>query len=391
MKSLSSALQVNPMSKKIKALFANYSIRKYNFFLIFCCVGAAILGILLIGSAKSDLQSRQIQGLIIGFFAMVVLSLVDYHFILRFYWLIYAAGIVLLLSVRLFGDSGGGAKRWFEIGGLRFQPSELVKILLILFYAQFIMKHRSAINSFRMVIACMILILPPFYLIFDQPDLSTSLMILAIFATIMYIGGLSYKVILPVMILAVPALILFFNLVTMEGQKIINDFQQKRILAWLKPDEYASTEAYQQLNSITAIGSGQLNGKGLNNNVISSVKNGNFISEAQTDFIFTIAGEELGFIGCCAIIILLFVIVLQCILIAARADDTAGMLIAGGMAGLIGFQTFINIGVTTMILPDTGLPLPFFSYGLTSLVSIFIGIGICLNVGLQSHDLFDSI
>ncbi|HAG70162.1 MAG TPA: rod shape-determining protein RodA, partial [Lachnospiraceae bacterium] len=189
----------------------------------------------------------------------------------------------------------------------------------------------SAINSFRMVIACMILILPPFYLIFDQPDLSTSLMILAIFATIMYIGGLSYKVILPVMILAVPALILFFNLVTMEGQKIINDFQQKRILAWLKPDEYASTEAYQQLNSITAIGSGQLNGKGLNNNVISSVKNGNFISEAQTDFIFTIAGEELGFIGCCAIIILLFVIVLQCILIAARADDTAGMLIAGGM------------------------------------------------------------
>ncbi|MBQ1526800.1 MAG: rod shape-determining protein RodA [Lachnospiraceae bacterium] len=373
----------------MRTIFENYNFRKYNVFLILCCTGAAVLGILLIGSAKSDLQVRQIQGLVIGLVVMLAASLVDYHFILKFYWVIYAVSIALLLLVRLFGDSGGGAKRWFEIGGLRFQPSELVKILLILFYAQFIMKHRAAINSLRMILACIVLILPPFYLIFDQPDLSTSIMILAIFGTVMFIGGLSYKVILPVIALGVPAAILFFNLVIKEGQTILNDFQQKRILAWLKPEEYASTEAYQQLNSITAIGSGQLHGKGLNNNVISSVKNGNFISEAQTDFIFTIAGEELGFIGCCAIIILLFVIVLQCILIAARAKDEAGRIIAGGMAGLIGFQTFINIGVTTMLLPDTGLPLPFFSYGLTSLVSIFIGIGVCLNVGLQSHDLFE--
>ncbi|HAV01008.1 MAG TPA: rod shape-determining protein RodA [Lachnospiraceae bacterium] len=373
----------------MRTIFENYNFRKYNVFLILCCTGAAVLGILLIGSAKSDLQVRQIQGLVIGLVVMLAASLVDYHFILKFYWVIYAVSIALLLMVRLFGDSGGGAKRWFEIGALRFQPSELVKILLILFYAQFIMKHRAAINSLRMILACIVLILPPFYLIFDQPDLSTSIMILAIFGTVMFIGGLSYKVILPVIALGVPAAILFFNLVIKEGQTILNDFQQKRILAWLKPEEYASTEAYQQLNSITAIGSGQLHGKGLNNNVISSVKNGNFISEAQTDFIFTIAGEELGFIGCCAIIILLFVIVLQCILIAARAKDEAGRIIAGGMAGLIGFQTFINIGVTTMLLPDTGLPLPFFSYGLTSLVSIFIGIGVCLNVGLQSHDLFE--
>ncbi len=373
----------------MRTIFENYNFRKYNVFLILCCTGAAVIGILLIGSAKSDLQLRQIQGLMIGFAVMIAASLVDYHFILKFYWIIYAASIILLLLVKLFGDSGGGAKRWFEIGSFRFQPSELVKILLILFYAQFIMKHRAVINSIRMIIACIVLIIPPFYLIFDQPDLSTSIMILAIFGTIMFIGGLSYKVILPVIALGVPAAVLFFNLVLKEGQTILNEFQQKRILAWLKPEEYASTEAYQQLNSITAIGSGQLHGKGLNNNVISSVKNGNFISEAQTDFIFTIAGEELGFIGCCAIIILLFVIVLQCILIAARAKDEAGMIIAGGMAGLIGFQTFINIGVTTMLLPDTGLPLPFFSYGLTSLVSIFIGIGVCLNVGLQSHDLFE--
>ncbi|MCR5790816.1 MAG: rod shape-determining protein RodA [Lachnospiraceae bacterium] len=370
----------------MKDWFANYQFKKYNFFMVLCCIAASVIGILLIGSAKEELQSRQIQGLIIGFCAMLIVSLVDYHFILRFYWIIYGTAIALLVLVKYFGDTGGGAARWFEIGGFRFQPSEIVKILLILFYAQFIMKHRASVNTFRIILICVLLVIPPFYLIFDQPDLSTSLMILAIFATIMFIGGLSYKVVLPVIAVSIPLLVLFFNLVTREGQTILNDYQQKRILAWIKPDEYASTEAYQQINSITAIGSGQLNGKGLNNNVISSVKNGNFISEAQTDFIFTIAGEELGFIGCCGIIILLFVIILQCFLIAIRAKDTAGMIIAGGMAGLLGFQTFINIGVTTMILPDTGLPLPFFSYGLTSLVSIFIGIGLVLNVGLQSND-----
>ncbi len=371
----------------MKDILAGYNFRKYNIMLVLCSLAASVIGILLIGSAKAELSSRQLQGLILGMIAMLIVSLIDYHFILRFYWIIYIAGIFLLVLVRFYGDSGGGAGRWLELGPLRFQPSELVKILLILFYAQFIMNHKKSLNTFSVIMLCVIFIIPPFYLILDQPDLSTSLMILAIFLTVMFVGGISYKLIILFTALAIPAVIVFLNLVIREGQTILSDYQQKRILAWLKPDEYASTEAYQQINSITAIGSGQLNGKGLNNNVISSVKNGNFISEAQTDFIFTIAGEELGFVGCCGIIILLFIILLQCILIAARAKDTAGMIIAAGMAGLIGFQTFINIGVTTMILPDTGLPLPFFSYGQTSLISIFIGIGITLNVGIQGNDL----
>ena len=135
---------------------------------------------------------------------------------------------------------------------------------------------------------------------------------------------------------------------------------------------------------MTAIGSGQLSGKGVNNNVVASVKNGNFISAAHTDFIFAVIGEETGFIGCCVVIGLLFLIAICCILIARRAKDVGGQIIAGGMAGLIGFQTFINIGVVTGLLPNTGLTLPFVSYGLTSLVSLFIGIGFVLNVKLLS-------
>ena len=167
-----------------------------------------------------------------------------------------------------------------------------------------------------------------------------------------------------------------------EGQKILDEYQFKRIMAWLNPVEYAD-DAYQQQNSIIAIGSGQLYGKGLYNNDISSVKNGNFIVEPQTDFIFAIIGEELGFMGSCIVIALLLLIVIQCILIGVRAQDISGRIICCGIGGLIGFQSFINIGVATNMLPNTGVPLPFVSYGLTSLVSLYIGIGFVLNIGLQ--------
>ena len=130
-------------------------------------------------------------------------------------------------------------------------------------------------------------------------------------------------------------------------------------------------------------GSGQLTGKGLNNNTTTSVKNGNFIAEPQTDFIFAIIGEELGFIGSCIVIALLLLIVIQCILIGTRSQNLTGKIVSCGFGGLIGIQSFINIGVATQILPNTGVPLPFVSYGLTSLVSLYMGVGFVLNVGLQ--------
>ena len=137
--------------------------------------------------------------------------------------------------------------------------------------------------------------------------------------------------------------------------------------------------------SIMAIGSGMLTGKGLDNNTITSVKGGNFISEPQTDFIFAVVGEELGFIGSCVVIGLILLIVIECLRVAKDARDMRGHLVASGVAGIITFQAFVNIGVATGILPNTGLPLPFVSYGLSSLLSNFICIGLVLNVGLQRN------
>lgn len=367
-------------------MFKDYNFKKIDIYLVLLVCGLTYYGSQFIQSAESSLYDTQLKGLMLGVGVMIVVAIVPYNFVLKFYWLIYAFCIAILLAVRFFGDSGGGAARWFEIGGLRFQPSELAKILLILFYAQFIMKHKDNLNTVRIVLISAALIIPPFYLIFDQPDLSTSIMILVIFATVMFIGGISYKIIFGAFLVVVPTIIIFINMVLQEDQKLLNDYQRNRILAWLQPEKYAMSTAYQTSNAIMAIGSGQLAGKGLNNNVIASVKNGNFISAAQTDFIFAVVGEEAGFIGCCVILGLLFLITLECINVARRAKDMAGSVIAGGMAGLIGFQTFINIGVVIGLLPNTGLTLPFVSYGLTSLVSLFIGIGFVINIKLQTFE-----
>lgn len=362
-------------------MFKQYQLKDYRFRLIAYVVVLCIIGIMVIGSAKASVQDKQIIGLAGGLIIMVVVSMIDYSHILKFWSLIYLFAIVLLGSVLVFGAEVNGSKRWIDLGFFQFQPSELCKILLILFWAAFFTRYREKLNTFKMLMISLIVSGIPMVMIVVE-DLSTTIIVALIFITLLFIAGLSYKIILSVLAISVPSLIIFISLVLQPDQKILNPYQYKRIMAWLEPEKYADT-AYQQLNSKMAIGSGQLWGKGLNNSEITSVKNGNFISESQTDFIFAIVGEEMGFIGAVIVIILLFLIVMECIFVARKAKDLSGRLICCGMASLIGFQGFINICVTTGLMPNTGLPLPFVSYGLTSLLTLYTGIGLVLNVGLQ--------
>ena len=369
-------------------MLRHYRIADYDFRLIVYLIAITVIGILVIGSAEEGYRSKQVMGFIVGLFFLVLLSLFDYTVFLRFYWVFYAVTLILLLLVHFFGHTGNNAKRWVEIAGIQFQPSETAKILLILFYAQYMMKKKESINSFKTILTMIALLIPPLYLIYDQPDLSTSILIVLIFVSLLFISGLSYKIIMGVLVVVVPVGIIFLTLVLQPNQTIIKEYQQTRILAWLNPEQYSTAEGYQQDNSKMAIGSGQLTGKGLENDDISSVKNGNFISEPQTDFIFAIVGEELGFVGGGSVVILLLLITLECLAVARRAKDLAGELIAAGMASLVGFQSFMNISVATGIMPNTGIPLPFVSYGLTSLMSLYLGMGIVLNVRLQAERRF---
>lgn len=363
-------------------MFKQYKLKNYKFRLVFYVIALSIIGIMVIGSAKHSVQKKQILGLILGIIVMAALSLIDYSFILKFSWLLYFMNIALLLLIYIIGDDSNGSTRWIELAGIRFQPSELSKILIIIFFAYFFTKYQEKINTIKIIISSFVLVGIPLILIKKQPDLSTTIVTALIFIALLFIAGLSYKIIVGVLVISIPASLIFITLIMQPNQNILDNYQLRRIMAWLQPDKYQDN-AYQQQNSIMAIGSGQLWGKGLNNTGVTSVKNGNFISEPQTDFIFAVVGEELGFAGAALIIILLLLITLECIIIARKAKDLSGKLICCGVAALIGFQGFVNICVVTGLMPNTGLPLPFVSYGLTSLVTTFMGIGLVLNVGLQ--------
>lgn len=370
----------------------NYRLRDYDFRLVFMICAITIIGILAVGSADKSYQPKQILGFIAGLVLMVIISLIDYNLILKLWWIMYGFSVILLgIVLSPLGYKAMGAQRWINIKAInfRFQPSETVKILLILFFAKFIMVFKDRINDFRILLLAVFLMGVPAFLIFKEPDLSTTIVVCLVFASMLYVGGLSNKITFTFLGISIPLGVLAFLEVLKPNrgllENIVADYQQTRILAWLHPEDYATEEAYQQLNAIMAIGSGQLSGKGLNNNVVNSVKNGNFISEPQTDFIFTIIGEELGFIGAFAVVLLLICISLECIIVAYKAKDLSGKIIAVGMGALIGFQSFINICVNTGLFPNTGLPLPFVSAGLTSLMSIYMGIGFVLNVRLQSE------
>ena len=366
---------------QVTIMLKTFSFRKFDYFLVALVCSLNYCGLIAVQNAAPDLYRKQLIGFGIGIILMLLVSVVDYHLVLRFYWILYAAAIVLLALVLLTGSSGGGAQRWISLFGITFQPSEAAKILLILFFAQFIILFRDKFRLWQYLLVCIALIAVPVFLVFKEPDLSTSLMLLLIFCIIMFTAGLEWQVIAAAAAVVIPAFIWILFQATRGDSSVFSQYQRNRILAWLHPENFADTTAYQTTNSMMAIGSGGLYGKGVDG--ASSFLETGYISESQTDFIFTVIGETFGFIGCCAVVILILLITVKCFLIAARAKDMQGRIIASGMGAWIGLQSFLNIGVATGLLPNTGIPLPFVSYGLTSLVCLYAGIGFILNVRMQ--------
>lgn len=367
-------------------MIKQYKLRFYNFRLVLLLLSISMIGVSLVGTAAGDLKNKQFAGVILGLVVMTILSLMDYSWIMNFQWIMYGANIVMLVGVRILGESTNGAARWISIGGFRFQPTELAKIIIILFFAKFFMDHEEDLNTLKTLAQAAVLLAVPLILILEQPDLKNTITVTLIFLILIYIAGLSYKIIGGAVLIGVPLLIIFLSIVVQPDQKLIKDYQRDRIMSFLYPenDEYKD-DVEQQNNSITAIASGELVGRKLSGNTeVASVNDGNFVAENQTDFIFAVAGEEYGFLGCCAIVLLLLLISLECIRMSLRAKDMSGRILCCGVGSLVAIQSFINICVATGLAPNTGTPLPFVSYGLTSLVSLYIGMGLVMNVGLQS-------
>ena len=373
-------------------MVGKYSLKAHNLMLIVLVAVLNIIGILILRSASNGdagIITRQMIGSLTGFAICLVISFIDYNKLLKYANYIYIGTLVLLLMVLLLGAVHKGAGRWIVLPVIgQIQPAEFAKFGLIIFFAAYFERNKNNLNEPRFLALTAALIGVPLLLVFAEPNLSTTIIIAVIFTIMLCASGLSLKLIALFSFIAGFLCWFVIFLFTTDHYHLIpfiKEYQKNRILGFLYPKEYSDT-FFQQGNSIMAIGSGGFFGKGLNNTDISSVKAGNFLIEEDTDFIFAIIGEELGFRGCLGILLLYFAIILVILWIAGRSKNVAGAAICVGVAVWIGFQTFTNIAVATAIFPNTGVTLPFISRGASSLLSLYMAIGLVLNVGFQSKE-----
>lgn len=364
--------------------FKQYNFKHFDISMVTIVLFLAGLGAYLIRLVKPELFVKQIFGIVLGICIIAVVSMVDYHFLSRFYIILYFINLGLLLAVRLFGTTINNSKRWLDLKVISFQPSELSKIIIIIFLAQLLTLFKNKMDKFYVLLIAGLLTVIPVLFIFSQPNLSTSLVVMFIFAMMIFAAGLSYKIIIPILVIGVPLIAgTLWGIQQDYDIFFLTNYQQTRIASFLDPHADTSSDTmYQQDNSVQVIGSGQLTGK-LITEGSDSLKSDTYVPIAESDFIFSVAGEALGFIGGCGIIILLSIIIFKCLSIARHAKDRMGMLIAIGIGAMFMFQVFVNVGVATALLPNTGIPLPFVSYGLSSMVSSMIAIGMVINISLQ--------
>lgn len=367
--------------------FKQYNIKHYDFSMVFFVLLLSGIGAYLVRLVQAEGENlfvKQVAGIVLGIFIVAIVSLIDYHFISQFYIVLYVINLVLLVAVKLVGVSLNNSRRWLKIAGITFQPSELSKIIIIIVLAKLLTMFRDKINKFYVLALVTVLTAVPTYLILTQTNLSTSIVIMFVFAIMIFAAGLSYKIILPILIIGIP---LIFGTLWCIGQGydvfFLTTYQQNRIAIFLNPELDTSNQLmYQQDNSTQVIGAGRLIGKLLTEGK-DAIQSDTYVPISESDFIFSVVGETFGFIGGCIIIFLLSIIIFKCISIARHAPDFMGMLIAVGVASMFMFQVFVNIGVATALLPNTGIPLPFVSYGLSSMISSMIAIGLVINISLQ--------
>ncbi|MCR4721442.1 MAG: FtsW/RodA/SpoVE family cell cycle protein [Lachnospiraceae bacterium] len=339
---------------------------------------------------------KQVLAYTAGFAVIVVFALLDYHLVAKLFVIAYLLGIGLLLICRfsnsglIYGWAHYDARRWIKIGGdptagihndgFEFQPSDIVKVALIIFFAKYFDLCRKKINKIWVLLLSVVFMMIPTFLILTQTDLSTSIVVVLLFAAMVFVSGVPFRYILPIALTGIPTLGLLYWYVQQPFQTLLKEYQQKRLLASKFPELYPEL-AYQQANAAAAIKSGGLYGKILaEDNALTGTR---YVPVKESDFIFTAIAEEFGFIGSLIVIILFFLLVILAFRIARRAKDYLGRMIALGIGSLIAFQVFINIGVVTSLLPNTGIPLPFMSSGLSSLL-VYLGmIGMLLNISLQ--------
>ncbi|HLN19099.1 MAG TPA: rod shape-determining protein RodA [Patescibacteria group bacterium] len=321
---------------------------------------------------------KQVISLTIGLLAMFFLAFYDYRVLNAMSTRMYFSLLALLLLVIFFGTTVRGTTGWIGISTLRFQPVEIAKVVLVIFLASFLSKKKNQLSIVVRTIVSIILIFLPIYLILKQPDFGSAAIILVVWIMMLLVSGINKKNLFILFTIGV----LSFS----SGWFLLKDYQKDRLVNFINPERDPQGSGYNVLQSIVAVGSGGLSGKGLGHGSQSQL---NFLPEKHTDFIFAVISEELGFLGASVVFLLFGIIFFRIRQIAMGSRDNFGYLLAVGIMAMIFAQFLVNIGMNVGLMPVTGVPLPFLSYGGSSLVSILASIGIVQGIYLRREERLD--
>lgn len=358
---------------------------KFDVPLLVVTIIQVVFGIIMVYSAsmyvaeknygnKFFFMNKQIIGAILGFAALFALTFIDYHILYRIRYIVLAVSILLLVLVFIpgIGIENYGARRWINLPFFTLQASEVAKFGFIVFASSYMAKHHQKMTKFTGTLPVLAVGGIIALLIILEPNMSITMCVILLMVVMLFLGGMRIK---HLALLAIPIIVLGVVLILIEPYRL------KRLFAFINPWESPLEEGYQLIQSYYSLGSGGLFGLGLFNSRQKYL----FLPFAESDFIFSIIGEELGLFGCFIVILLYIIMISRAVVIAQRATDRFGSLVAGGIAALIAIQVLINIAVVTGSIPPTGLPLPFISAGSSSLIVFCGGIGILQSISISSH------
>jgi rod shape determining protein RodA len=380
-----------PRSLLARAFARNSVLRQMDWLLVVVVCGLSAIGILLVWSATQPsllaagedpraYMKKQLLWAVIGLILMFAVSFADSRRLRSWTPAAYGATVLALLAVLTpLGSDINGARAWINLpGGFQVEPSEFAKVALVLGIASVFSQARGARPGLRSVLLSLAAAAPLMALVVVEPALGVALVLVAVTATMIVLSGTRLRII------AALAAIVAGAVALAGGTHLLKGYQLTRFTSFLHPGQDLAGAGYNAAQAKIAVGSGGMFGTGLFHGQIVA---GNYVPSQQTDFIFTVAGEELGFVGTITIVVLLFIVIVRALRIAARTDDLFGVLVASGVAMWFAFQSFVNIGMTIGIMPITGLPLPFVSYGGSAILADMIAIGMLQSVR-RHHSVF---
>lgn len=355
------------------AMFDRRFVENFDWWLLLSLLAIMVIGFINLNSASAaagySFQWKQLQWYVIGMAGMIATLLIDYRVLTVYSIHIYLGTVILLVLVLFVGKSVGGSQRWLSLGVMNLQPSELAKLSMVIVLSSYFYHDDRPQYGLLDLWRPFVLTIIPVLLIYLQPDLGTALLLVAIFASLVYIARIKWTAVLAVLgaIMAVLPL----------GWKLLKSYQRRRIETFLNPESDPFGAGYHVLQSKIAVGSGQLMGKGY---MAGTQAHLNFLPEVHTDFAFSIWTEEWGFIGAMVLLTAYFFILVRGLMIAQQSKERFGTFLAFGITAMIFWQLVVNVGMVTGLMPVVGIPLPLISYGGSSVMTTLIGLGLLLNI-----------